>query len=232
MNTLKSKTIQIKRFKSTFESNNNTIEAHLPNTGSMRTLNAPGLEAWLTHVPGGGRKLAYRVEAIVTPEGVPVGVYSARANRVVRDAIEAGRIEALSGYGQLQAEVRCGDSRFDFFLSGHAQQPDAFVEVKSVQMSRTPGVGEFPDAVTARGLKHLQGLIAVRKQGLRAVLIFCAQRSDVAVIRPAADIDPAYAAGLRAARAEGVEVLGVNCCVAHTPEAVNVYMQCEIATEA
>ncbi len=37
----------------------------------------------------------------------------------------------------------------------------------------------FPDAVTTRGQKHLEALIRVKKQGIRAVMLYIIQRMDV-----------------------------------------------------
>ena len=204
---------EIKRFKSFFLHNETTLTAHLPNSGSMKTLNTPGLKAWLRHTPAPTRSTDYTAEVIVTAEGTPVGVYSARANDLVARALTENRIPALAGYSEHRREVTFGDSRFDFLLDGRT-----FVEVKSVQMSRTPGVGEFPDARTARGVKHLRGLAAAKAQGFRAVLLFCAQRADVHEIRLAGDIDPAYVAAAREAAAAGVEFLGVRCSVAREPD--------------
>ena len=64
----------------------------------------------------------------------------------------------------------------------------------------------FPDAVTERGRRHLEHLVARVREGERAVLLFVAQRADAESVAPADDIDPAYGAALRAAVAAGVEV--------------------------
>ena len=41
----------------------------------------------------------------------------------------------------------------------------AFIEVKNVTLSRKKGIAEFPDAVTSRGLKHLNELIKANEKG-------------------------------------------------------------------
>src|SRR3546814_14993720 len=68
-----------------------------------------------------------------------------------------------------------------------------------------------PDAVTARGTRHLAELAAVARAGGRAVLFFLVQRGDCARVAAAADIDPVYAAALTQAKADGVEVLCYSC---------------------
>jgi sugar fermentation stimulation protein A len=42
------------------------------------------------------------------------------------------------------------------------------------------------------------------------VLVFCVQRGDVDVVRPAGHIDPAYERAFREARSAGVEVLALG----------------------
>ena len=97
-------------------------------------------------------------------------------------------------------------------------RPDCYVEVKNVTAAVEGGVGYFPDAVTARGAKHLRELAAMVAAGHRAVLVFCVQRGDVAEVRPADHIDPAYGRALRDALAAGVEVLALGATV--TPQAI------------
>jgi sugar fermentation stimulation protein A len=103
-------------------------------------------------------------------------------------------------------------------LSGNG--PDTYVEVKSVTLSRQPGLAEFPDSVTARGLKHLTELTTVKARGARAVMLYLVQRTDCSRVRSAGDIDPAYAAGLAAAAAAGVEVLAFDCHI--TPDGISL----------
>ena len=112
-------------------------------------------------------------------------------------------------------EVRYGErSRVDFLLSdGEDGTERCYLEVKSVTLDCGGGVSSFPDSVTERGRRHLEELMAMVDEGHRAVMLFCCQRSDVRRVRPADDVDPAYGATLRRARAHGVEVLAYRCDV-------------------
>ena len=74
----------------------------------------------------------------------------------------------------------------------------------------------FPDAVTSRGLKHLNTLIEVKKQGIRAVMLYVIQRMDVEIFAPAFEIDPAYATKLKEAYQLGVEVIPIQAKVSPT----------------
>jgi sugar fermentation stimulation protein A len=69
----------------------------------------------------------------------------------------------------------------------------------------------FPDSITARGTKHLGELAERVRQGDRAVMLYLVQRGDCRLFKPADWIDPVYAAGLRRAKAEGVETLCYAC---------------------
>jgi sugar fermentation stimulation protein A len=131
-------------------------------------------------------------------------------NRIAEEAIGAGAISELTGYAGLRREVSYGEaSRVDFLLQGD-DRADCYVEVKAVTL-RHDRAACFPDAVTERGSRHLAELAARVRSGDRAVMLFLVMRQDCLEFRPAGWIDPAYAAGLRRARAEGVETLCYAC---------------------
>lgn len=72
----------------------------------------------------------------------------------------------------------------------------------------------FPDAVTLRGTKHMAELALLAQAGIRAVVMFVAQRNDCNFFAPAQHIDPLFAAALRDAVSKGVEALCYCCYVA------------------
>lgn len=188
------------------------VTAHCPNPGSMQSLMAPSARIWLAPSAGPGRKLPYRWELVETGGGL-VGLNTGRANAVVAEALAGRRIEALRDYGEIRREVRYGEnSRIDFLLDADGL-PSCYLEVKSVTMSRRPGVAEFPDSVTTRGLKHLEELARMVDDGARAVLLFLVQRNDAERMSIAGDIDHAYMNGLEEAMNHGVTVLCYACKV-------------------
>lgn len=151
---------------------------------------------------------------------ISTGVDTSVPNRALRAALEAGAVPGLEGYDTVRPEVKYGQgSRIDFLLSAPGR-PDAYVEVKSVTLSRAQALAEFPDSVTARGAKHLAELKAMRAQGHRAVMLYLVQRTDCLGFRLAADIDPLYAAAFAEARAAGVEALCLGTRI--TPEAITL----------
>jgi sugar fermentation stimulation protein A len=181
------------------------VVAHVPNTGAMTGCDSPGSPAWLSRHDDPRRKLRYTLE-LVESNGVPVVVNTSLANEVVDEALEHGVVAELDGYPERRREVRSGGSRLDFRLSGATGRPDCFVEVKSVTLVER-GTAMFPDASTARGRRHLEELAAIAAGGARAVILFVVQREDGAEFRPAAHIDPDYAALLERSRELGVELL-------------------------
>jgi sugar fermentation stimulation protein A len=196
------------------------VTAHCANPGSMLGLKQPGAKVWLSPAANPKRKLKFSWEMIKI-DGRLVGVNTARPNALVEEAIQTGAIAELTGYATLRREVRYGaNSRIDLLLENRAgstpragdakDNAPCYVEVKSVTLRRE-GRAEFPDAVTARGAKHLEELGTIAEQGARAVMFYLVQREDCECFAIAADIDPAYARGLSRALARGVEALCYIC---------------------
>jgi sugar fermentation stimulation protein A len=196
------------------------ITAHVANPGSMLGLKDEGLKIWLEPNDDPKRKLKYAWRLVEHQSGAFTGVDTGVPNRMLRAALEAGEVPGLEGYDHVRPEVRYGEnSRVDFLLTG-ADRPDAYVEVKSVTLSRRDGIAEFPDSVTARGAKHLAELAAMVRAGHRAVMLYLVQRTDCHEVTLAADLDPGYAAAFAAAISEGVEVLAFDCRI--SPEAITL----------
>lgn len=196
------------------------IVAHCPNPGSMMGLAEPGSPCFLSTKTAKGRKLDFGWELVGMKTGALVGINTGYANRIVAEGLAAGQIPGLPRAGSWRPEVAFGTgTRFDFAHTA-ADGRLTYLEVKSVTLSRARGQAEFPDARTDRGLKHLRELSAAVVQGHRAILLFLVQRGDCDTLTLAADIDPAYAAGLQAALAAGIEVIGHTCHVA--PEGISL----------
>jgi sugar fermentation stimulation protein A len=185
------------------------ITVHTPNTGSMLGCCTPGSRVWLRDSGSSTRKYRHSWEMVEATPGVPVGINTGIVNRLVTEAIEDGTIAELGGYAQIRQEVRYGqeNSRIDLLLQQGADGRDCYVEIKNVTARDAAGFAMFPDAVSARGTKHLRELGAMVAAGQRAVIFFCVQRGDVHTVRPADEIDTAYGQALRAALAGGVEAL-------------------------
>lgn len=201
-----------KRFLSTVELEDGArVTAHCPNPGSMMGLLNPGGEVWLSPSQNPNRKLPYTWELVRIDEGF-VGINTSLANRIVEEKLQAKTITEFADYASLRREVRYGkNSRIDFLLDTPGK-PSCYVEVKSVTLQLGSSAA-FPDAVTARGAKHLGELAEVVRSGHRAILLYLVQREDCGDFVLAEKIDPAYAEAMRTAREAGVETVCFTCRV-------------------
>lgn len=204
-----------KRFLADVElENGDIVVAHCTNSGSMKSCIEEGADVYLSPAADPNRKTKFTWEMIKIG-GSWVGVNTAWPNLLAFEAIKNQEIPELVGYSFVKREVKFGDSRFDVYCEKENEQ--CFVEVKNVTMKQGDSV-LFPDAVTARGQKHLKTLIEVKEKGLRAVMLYIVQRSDVSTFGPAKTIDPDYAKALNEAHEKGVEVLVYQAKV--TPEKI------------
>lgn len=211
------------------------VTAHCPNSGSMKTLNNPGVEAWVRHDPSPKRKLKYTLVLLATPQGGLAVVDTMQPNRMVFDGVETGMVAELAGYGRVRREVsvHCeamGEekSRFDLYLDQHPEgKADCVVEIKNDTMlsKQDPQRADFPDAKTTRGAKHLRHLSALSQADYRCVQFYLCNRTDCQRVGIADDIDPDYAKALQQAVEAGVEVLCYRADI--SPQTLGVGKPCE-----
>jgi sugar fermentation stimulation protein A len=194
-----------KRFLMDVRVGKQVITVHCPNSGSMEGCLPPDAQVLATPKTGQG-KLPYVAEWIRGDDGW-IGINTLRSNAIVGEALRAGRIPELAAYRTVKPEVRYGEnSRIDFLLR-QSGLPDCYVEVKNTTWPGSDGSLAFPDAVTARGQKHLRELAARVAAGDRAVLMFLANRPHGSFVRACHERDPAYAEALVAAHRAGVDIL-------------------------
>lgn len=200
---------RLNRFAAEVECAGRMVPAHVPNSGRLRELLQPGASVWLTPVVQGRRKTAFDLSLAVADHTL-VSVDARLPSGLVREALEAGRLRAFAAYRDLRPEVPYGRSRLDFRLEGGG--PPVLLEVKSVTLVRD-GTALFPDAPTARGVRHLEELTRAVAEGLRGAVLFVVQRGDARRFAPHATADPVFADALRGAAAAGVEVYAHPCRV-------------------
>jgi len=190
------------------------VTAHCPNTGAMTGCWEPGAPVQLSHSDDPRRKLAWTLERVDMGGGW-VGVNTHRVNPVVAEAVAAGAVPALAGYGTLRREVTVTPGEHKARLDLLLQQPDradAYVEIKCVTLPEGDRL-RFPDAVSERGRRHLDCLAALVAQGHRGVMVYALNRPEGRAFGPADAVDPAYGRRLREVSAQGVEVLALR--IAH-----------------
>ena len=202
----------IKRYKRFFldvKLKKEIITAHCPNTGSMKGLLDAGNEVYLLKHDNPKRKLKYGVEIIRAKENL-VGVNTHRANKIVHHGLENNLIKELNNNEKINSEVFFNkETRFDFLIEKKGQK--SFLEVKNVTLFRNIDTAEFPDAVTARGTKHLLTLIDAIKKGYKSYLLFLVQIQNMEKFKIAKDVDAEYYKNYLIAKKAGVNFLAYRC---------------------
>ncbi len=189
------------------------VEAHLADPGRLRELLVPGARLALRpEPPSSTRRTRWTAVLVEAPGGGTwVSVHTSVPNRLLARALEEGVLPELAGWRLRQKEAPLGSSRIDFLLAD-GQGRRLYLETKSVTLVEG-GVARFPDAVTARGARHVEELTRAVREGHEAAVLFLAQRDDVGRIVAARDIDPVFADALERAVEAGVRVLGRRCRV-------------------
>ena len=202
----------IKRYKRFFvdvKIKGKIITAHCPNTGSMYGLLKKGNKVWLTKSNNLNRKLKYTLQ-IIQDKKTKVGINTHLTNKIVLEALENNLIKNFNKGINIKPEAKFGsNTRFDFLITKNNMK--AFIEVKNVTLSREKGIAEFPDAVTARGLKHIKELIKAREKDYKIYILYLIQRNDCNFFKIAEDIDPEYSDSLSKAVKKKLNVLCFDC---------------------
>ncbi|PLX20823.1 MAG: DNA/RNA nuclease SfsA [Marinilabiliales bacterium] len=188
------------------------ITAHCTNSGSMKTCLEENAEVYLSPVNDPKRKTKFTWEMIRINDKW-VGINTGNPNKISFEAIKNGDIEKLKGYTEVKREVNFGNSRFDIMAKN--EKETCYIEVKNVTYKKG-NYALFPDAITSRGKKHLETLIKVKEDGMRAVMLYIIQRTDVSIFAPAKEIDPEYANALKSAYSKGVEIIPILAKVTPT----------------
>ena len=173
------------------------VTAHLPNPGRLWELLIPGRMVMLmprsSTSPG---KLPYTAVA-VEREGVPILLHTQMANRVVRFLFNSHLVPGFEKARIVKEEVTMGSSRFDFKLRQGRQ--DILCEVKSCSLFGG-AMAMFPDAVTARGKRHLEELGELAEQGFHCLVIYLVQWPRARYFLPDFHTDPAFSQVFRDVR--------------------------------
>ncbi len=200
-----------KRFFADIKLKNKIITAHCPNPGAMFKLLEKGNTVWITKSNNVKRKLEYTLQ-IIEVDKTKFCVNTHITNKIVQESLEKKLIEDLSDYNLIRPEKKFGtNTRFDFLLYNTKKDKKAFLEVKSVSLSRQEGHAEFPDAVTSRGKKHLESLMSANKQGYESYLMFLIQIENCKSFGIASDIDPSYFKVFKDALKKNIKVLCYDC---------------------
>ncbi|MBN2397570.1 MAG: DNA/RNA nuclease SfsA [Deltaproteobacteria bacterium] len=143
--------------------------AFLPNPGRLHELLLPGRCLYLTRDGVSGRRRYPWTVVAVERDGTPVMLHTHRTNDVARRLIDGDRVAGLEGARVVGSEITVGRSRFDLLLEHEGRE--LLMEVKSCTLAGNR-IAMFPDAVTARGARHLGELAALSENGRETAVLF------------------------------------------------------------
>ena len=170
--------------------------ASLPNPGRLLELFRRGARLLVTEPASETAKLPYKVVGVYRGE-TPIMLDTHRANHAVGFCLENRLFSGLEGATICRREVTWHKSRFDFLLEMGGSE--IYLEVKSCTLFAGT-VAMFPDAVTARGRKHVLELAELADQGCRAMVIFLVQWSKADFFLPDYHTDLAFSKALMSVR--------------------------------
>ena len=173
-----------------------TVRAFLPNPGRLSELLLPDTPVYLEKTSNPNRSLHYTAVALER-EGLRIVLHTHKTNEVVRYLIESGSVPELSDHEVTRREVTRGNSRFDFLLTKAGQE--TLLEVKSCTLF-SKRVAMFPDAVTARGKKHLEELSRLSAEGTSCAVLFLVHWPKAEVFLPDFHTDLEFARAMKAAK--------------------------------
>jgi sugar fermentation stimulation protein A len=178
---------------------------HVKNTGRLRELLLPGAVCYLTKSDNLARKTVYDLVAVERGEEI-VNIDSTAPNAVAKQYLAE-----LYPDSEILAEKTFAESRFDFMVK--RKEGVLWVEVKGVTLLCKDGIARFPDAPTARGVKHIEHLIAAKEAGQDAMLLFVVAMSGAVAVAPNRVTHPAFADVMQRAERAGVALCAIDCVV-------------------
>ncbi len=148
--------------------------AFVPNPGRLRDILVPGVPLRVERSDNPARKWPLKVVGALRGDGW-VSLDTHRTNSMVAALLRKGALPGLEGRGIVRAEVKKGNSRFDFLLDG-----PLYLEVKSCTLAGRD-VAMFPDAATERGKRHMLHLAELAEE---TAVVFLVQSPTATTFMP------------------------------------------------
>ena len=180
---------------------------HVKNTGRCRELLIPGTEVILEKSDNPARKTAYDLVCVYKGNRL-INMDSQSPNKAAFEWVQSGSL--FPEKVQVKAEQVYGNSRFDLYVCSEKRK--AFIEVKGVTLEEN-NTARFPDAPTARGVKHLEELIRCMEDGYEAYLLLVIQMKGISRFEPNWNIHREFGETLLKAEKAGVHILAYDCLV-------------------
>jgi len=180
---------RLNRFVLEVEIEGNTERAHLRDSGRLSELMKKGNRVFVRRKRG--EKTSYEV-FVIWDGDVPVVVNSSLHTKLATEILEKER------YKILRREVLVDGSRIDLLVERDGVE--RLVEVKGCTLV-LDSIALFPDAPTARGVRHVK---IIEKHG--GMILFLVMRDDARFFMPNFKTHPEFARELKRAFDSGVEV--------------------------
>lgn len=175
---------------------------HVKNTGRCRELLVPGADVILEDCDSPIRKTRYDLVAVYKKDFGLINIDSQAPNIAAYEWLKK------QGFDLIKSEYVYGDSRIDFYMEKNGAK--YLMEIKGCTRE-IQGKGYFPDAPTARGVKHLHELTRAVSEGYNAILGFVIQMDGIDTVYPNIQTDPAFASAYEEAIRAGVNVKMLKC---------------------
>jgi len=195
---------------------NKIVDVHVKNTGRGKEVLLPEAVVALNFLPSTKRKTAYDLIAVKKQDHW-YNIDSSAPNEVVFNALLNQTIVLPGLKGQvnlIKREVKYGQSRIDFYFETDKKEK-GLIEVKGMTLENKR-VGAFPDAPTARGLKHVRELIHAQEKGEHCYVVFIAQFASIDVATIHEKMQPELKDTADTAIKKGVQFLCYACYVSAT----------------
>ncbi len=215
---------RLNRFEASVSIDGVSTLVHVPNSGRLRELFTPGARVLLEVRDRPGRKTPYELEMVYKGDRL-ISVDSQIPNRLMLKSLLNRAVPGFEGYGLIEREKTYGSSRFDIKMTEGREI--CYMEIKGVTLERD-GTAMFPDAPTVRGCKHVRELMDVKKNGMRAVLMFVIQMDGIDGFTTNSATDPEFAQNVGRAAESGVEVCAYDCTVSPDGISLNEEIKCKI----
>ncbi|WP_156857954.1 DNA/RNA nuclease SfsA [Oceanobacillus sp. AG] len=197
---------KLNRFVAEVYINGELEKVHIKNTGRLTEILKPGVPLSLETSDNPNRKTRFSIIAARKEERW-VNIDSQIPNKLVYDALAAGKIKEFHGIRDLKREARFGNSRLDLFY--YRDERGGFIEVKGVTLEQD-GLAMFPDAPKTRGTKHVETLIQAVQEGYEATVLFVIQMKGCHSFTSHRVMDPHFHEALQEAEHLGVRILAYD----------------------
>ena len=180
---------------------------HVKNTGRCAELLTPNASVYVQRAENPDRKTQWDLIGVKKGKRM-INMDSQIPNKAALEWVKAGHL--FPEEVQVTPEKTYGNSRFDLYACSDKRK--AFIEVKGVTLE-ADNIARFPDAPTARGVKHLEELIHCMREGYEAYLLLVIQMNGVDRFEPNWETHREFGETLQEAERAGVHILAYDCLV-------------------